>query len=394
MSQPDRLRPFPFPHTDGLAPLPELAELRRHEPVVRVRLPGGGTAWLVTRHADVRRVLADPRFSRTRATGEQGGGGRRATALPDSILTTDPPDHSRLRRLIAPALTVRSAEAMRDGIAALAHDLLTGVKPTPGPVDLVPHFTRPLPLAVICDLLGTPRVDADRLDAWDNVLRSVTAKNAEVSTAVDEMSTYLAGLIAVKRAHPADDMLSALIAARDDDDRLSEGELISFCVVLLMGGYSTTANRLAGLVHLLLEQPERYRLLCREPGRIPGAVEELLRYAQASVGANMRVATEAVPLGGVTVAEGDAVIALTTSANHDERVYPEPDLLDLTRDTPSHLAFGHGAHFCVGAQLARVQLQEALRALTRLYPGLRAAGPVRWRTGRTSRAPQTLPVTW
>ncbi|MEU8696561.1 cytochrome P450 [Streptomyces sp. NPDC048680] len=391
-------RSFPLGHADGLDPLPELAELRRDEPVVRVRMPGGGTAWLVTRHADVRRVLADPRFSRSRATRGKGPGGR-TTALPDSILAADPPDHSRLRRLVAPALTVPRAEAMRRDIARLADELLTrmteaaGTGEGPG-ADLVPHFCRPLPLTVICDLLGTPRVDADLLDAWDGSLRSTTAKNAEVTAAVHEMTGYLTRLVAAKRARPADDMLSTLVAARDDGDRLSEGELVSFCLVLFTGGYGTTANRLAGIVHLLLEQPERYALLCREGHRVPGAVEELLRYAQAAMGANVRVATESVRLGDVTVGEGESVIALMASANHDEDVYPDPGVLDLTRSAAGHLAFGHGVHFCVGAQLARVQLQEALSALTRRLPGLRADGPPRWRTGQTTRAPQSLPVTW
>ncbi|MEV7923653.1 cytochrome P450 [Kitasatospora sp. NPDC088264] len=395
MSRTEHIEPFPFPHRDGLEPLPEFARLRREEPVVRVRLPSGDTAWLVTRHADVRRVLADPRFSRARATRGTGPRINRTTTLPDSILAADPPDHSRLRRLVSPALNARRAEAMRRGIAVLTGDLLTALAPRPRPADLVAHFTRPLPLTVICDLLGTPRVDGDRLDAWDDAVRSVTAlTDAEVMAAVEEMTGYLTGLVAAKRAHPADDMLSALIAARDDGDRLSEGELISFCIVLLTGGYGTTSDRLAGLVHLLLEQPERYELLCREPALIPGAVEELLRYAQATVGANLRVSTEDVVLGGVTVKEGEAVIALTSSANHDERVHHRPDLLDLTRDTPSHLAFGHGAHFCVGAQLARVQLQEALSGLVARFPTLHAAGAPDWKRGQITRAPRTLPVGW
>ncbi|WP_327174504.1 cytochrome P450 [Streptomyces sp. NBC_01335] len=404
----ETLRSFPLKVPEGLGPIPELAELRRREPVVRVRVPSGGTAWLVTRHADVRKVLADPRFSRRRASrgpAGPGGGAPRRTALPDSILAADPPEHSRLRKLVAPSLTARRTEAMRADIARLADSLLTDVAEQGPGADLVPHFTRPLPLTVICDLLGTPRVDAERLDAWDNILRSVTARNAEVSAVVAEMSDYLARLLAVKRAHPGNDMLSVLIAARDDEDRLSEGELISFCIVLLAGGYGTTADRLAGLVHLLLQnppgtagragaEPERYALLRRDPGLVPGAVEELLRYAQASVGSNMRVATEPVRLGDVTVAEGETVIALMSSANHDETVYEEPELLDLTRAAPAHLAFGHGAHFCVGAQLARIQLQEALTALTRRFPTLHAAAPPAWKGDRITRAPRTLPVAW
>ncbi|MFI5621600.1 cytochrome P450 [Streptomyces sp. NPDC051567] len=386
---------FPFPHRDGLGPVPEFAELRRDDPVVRVRLPSGDSAWLVTRHADVRRVLADPRFSRSRATRGDGPRINRTTTLPDSILAADPPEHSRLRRLVAPALTVRRAEAMRRDIALLTDDLLTRLEGQERPADLVRHFTRPLPLTVICDLLGTPRVDGELLDGWNDALRSLTAvPDAEVMTAVDEMTAYLVRLVAAKRAHPADDMLSVLVAARDQDDRLSEDELISFCLVLLAGGYGTTSNRLAGLVHLLLEQPSRYGQLSRDPGLIPGAVEELLRYMQATVGANMRVATEDVVLSGVTVPKGDAVLALTASANHDEDVYPEPGLLDLTRAVPGHLAFGHGAHFCVGAQLARVQLQEALAGLVRRMPRLHAAGTPRWAAGQVTRAPRDLPVGW
>lgn len=236
MGRTENLLSFPFDYADGLEPVPEFAELRRDAPVVRVRLPSGDTAWLVTRNADVRRVLAGSSFSRARATRGSGPRINRTTTLPDSILAADPPEHSRLRRLIAPALTVRRAEAMRRDIAILADGLLAELAGQDRPADLVAHFTRPLPLAVICDLLGTPRVDGDRLDAWNSAMRSVTAlTNAEVTAAVDEMTGYLTGLIAAKRSHPADDMLSVLIAARDEGDRLSEGELISFCIVLLSG---------------------------------------------------------------------------------------------------------------------------------------------------------------
>ncbi|WP_406447439.1 cytochrome P450 [Streptomyces sp. NBC_00876] len=395
MNQAEEIQAFPFPHRDGLDPMPEFAELRRSAPVIRVRMPSGDTAWLVTRHADVRRVLADPCFSRARATRGEGPRINRTTTLPDSILAADPPDHSRLRRLVAPALSGRRAETMRGEIRLLTGQLLAGMERQPRHADLVACFTRPLPLTVICDLLGAPRLDGDQLDAWNDAMRSLTAMpDAAVMAAVDEMTEYLTDLVAAKRAHPGDDMLSDLIAARDEGDRLSEGELISFCIVLLAGGYGTTADRLAGLVHLLLDRPERYQVLCREPQLIPSAVEELLRYAQANVGANLRVATEDVELSGVTVKEGEAVIALTSSANHDEGVHTEPDLLDLTRAAPAHLAFGYGAHFCVGAQLARVQLQEAIAGLVGHFPGLRAAGPADWKRGQITRSPRTLHVRW
>ncbi|GGZ86694.1 cytochrome P450 [Streptomyces subrutilus] len=386
---------FPFPHHDGLGPIPELAALRRNAPCARIILPSGDPAWLVTRYGDVRTVLADPRFSRTRAT--RGAGPRMAhvPTLQDSILAADPPEHSRLRKLVAPAFTARRAEAMRSGVARLVDDLLDRLAVHDRPADLVPLLARPLPLAVICDLLGVPREDADRLDAWCDALRNLTAApDAEVTAAVGEMTGYLTGLVGAKRRRGGEDVLSTLIAARDEGDRLSQDELVSFALVLLTGGYGTTADRLAGSVHLLLDDPERYGRLVREPATVPRAVEELLRYAQTNVQANLRVATEEVRLGGVRIAEGEAVMAINSSANHDESVFDAPDLLDLAREHNPHLGFGHGVHHCVGAQIARVQLQEALAGLVRRFPGLRAAAPPRWKTGLKTRGPRSLPVTW
>lgn len=386
---------FPFPHHDGLGPLPELTALRRDAPCARIVLPSGAPAWLVTRYRDVRTVLADPRFSRTRAT--RGTGPRMANVptLPDSILAADPPEHSRLRKLIAPAFTARRGEAMRSGIARLVDELLDGLAAHDRPADLVPLLARPLPLAVICDLLGVDREDGDRLDAWCDALRNLTAAaDADVTAAVTEMTGYLTGLVAAKRRRPGDDVLSTLIAARDDGDRLSQDELVSFALVLLAGGYGTTADRLAGSVHLLLDEPGRYGQLLREPATIPRAVEELLRYAQTNVQANLRVATEDVRLSGIRIAEGEAVMAVNSSANHDETVFDDPEILDLTREHNPHLGFGHGVHHCVGAQIARVQLQEAVSGLVRRFPGLRAAAPPEWKTGLKTRAPRSLPVTW
>ncbi|MGW4229978.1 cytochrome P450 [Streptomyces sp. NPDC004980] len=386
---------FPLPHHDGLGPLPELAALRRDAPCARIVLPSGDPAWLVTRYGDVRTVLGDPRFSRTRAT--RGAGPRMAhvPTLPDSILAADPPEHSRLRKLVAPAFTARRAEAMRPGVARLVDGLLDRLAAHDRPADLVTLLARPLPLAVICDLLGVDQEDGDRLDAWCDALRNLTATaDAQVTAAVADMTGYLTGLVEAKRRRPGDDVLSTLIAARDEGDRLSQDELVSFALVLLAGGYGTTADRLAGSVHLLLDDPDRYGQLVREPATVPRAVEELVRYAQTNVQANLRVATEDIRMGGVRIAEGEAVMAVNSSANHDETVFESPGLLDLTRDHNPHLGFGHGVHHCVGAQIARVQLQEAVSGLVRRFPGLRAAGPPEWKTGLKTRGPRTLPVTW
>lgn len=386
---------FPLPHHDGLGPLPELAALRRDAPCARIVLPSGDPAWLVTRYRDVRSILADPRFSRTRATRGTGPRMARVTSLPDSILAADPPEHSRLRKLVAPAFTARRAEAIRSDVARLVDGLLDRLAAHDQPADLVRLLARPLPLAVICDLLGVPRTDGDRLDAWCDALRNLTATtDSEVTTAVEEMTGYLTGLIDAKRRQPGDDIMSTLIAARDENDRLTQDELVSFALVLLAGGYGTTADRLAGSVHLLLNDPERYQRLLREPALVNSAVEELLRYAQTNVQANLRVATEDVRIAGIPIAEGEAVMAINSSANHDESVFDTPAVLDLTRGHNPHLAFGHGVHHCVGAQIARVQLQETLSGLLRRFPGLRAAAPPEWKTGLKTRAPRSLPVSW
>ncbi|MFI7292216.1 cytochrome P450 [Streptomyces anulatus] len=386
---------FPFPHHDGLGPLPELAALRREAPCARIVLPSGDPAWLVTRYKDVRSVLADPRFSRTRATRGAGPRMARVTTLPDSILAADPPEHSRLRKLVAPAFTARRAEAMRPDVARLVDGLLDRLAAHDRPADLVRLLARPLPLAVICDLLGVPRTDGDRLDAWCDALRNLTATaDSEVTAAVGEMTGYLTALVEAKRRQAGDDILSTLIAARDEGDRLTQDELVSFALVLLAGGYGTTADRIAGSVHLLLDDPERYEQLLREPAMVDRAVEELLRYAQTNVQANLRVATEEVRIGGIRIAEGEAVMAVNSSANHDESVFDAPGILDLARNHNPHLGFGHGVHHCVGAQIARVQLQEAVSGLLRRFPGLRAAAPPEWKTGLKTRAPRTLPVTW
>lgn len=235
---------FPFPHHDGLGPLDEFAALRSAAPCARIRLPSGDSAWLVTRYADVRTVLADPRFSRTRATRGAGPRIARVPTLPDSILAADPPEHTRLRKLVAPAFTGRRAEAMRRDVARLVEELLDQLAAHDRPADLVQLFARPLPLAVICALLGVPRQDGEQLDAWCDALRNLTAlADTEVTAVVGEMTGYLTALVAAKRRHPGDDVLSTLIAARDESDRLSQDELISFSLVLLAGG---TAPRPTG----------------------------------------------------------------------------------------------------------------------------------------------------
>lgn len=403
---PDR-RTCPYPHTDFAAERldldPRYAELRKNDPVTRVTMPYGGDAWLVTRYEDVKTVLADPRFSRAAAAGRDIP---RSLPLPDqqnaSLLSLDPPEHSRLRRLVAGAFTVRRVRERRENIQRVVDELLdrmTGSGPT---ADLVAALAWPLPLTVICDVLGIPMDDQDRFREWIEQSVALSAQDPELIKAADDaLDAYLTRMIDERRKEGRDDLLGELVVARDEGDRLSEEELVTFGVNLLIAGQETTAGEIGNFVHTLLSRPEHWEALVADPSLVPAAVEELLRITplEASVGGLgfTRIATEDVELGGITIRAGDAVVAQNASANRDESVFDHPDELDFARPNTSHVTFGHGPHHCLGAPLARLELQIVLETLVRRLPGLRLAVPadaVEWTENRAVRGPRALPVTW
>ncbi|GHJ32165.1 cytochrome P450 [Streptomyces hygroscopicus subsp. sporocinereus] len=392
--------PFPFPIRSALDPSPEYARLRAEKPVSRVTLPSGDTAWIVTRYEDVRFVFNDARFSRQAATrpeapklmpGVEGD--------PDSIVSKDAPDHTRLRRLVAPAFTVRRIEGMREGIQSTVDGLLDTMEEAGKPGDVVSSLAGPLPIITICDLLGVPPADRDRFREWSDTMFRTSPDELETAVgARNALIGYLAAMVQERRAKPADDLLGVLIAARDNDDRLSERELISFAGGLIVAGYETTANRLANAVLVLLRNPDQLELLRADPELIADAVEELLRFIPGgAAGGLMRVAVEDVAVGGELIRAGDGVIAITNSANRDESVWDSPDRFDIIRKPGSHTSFGHGIHHCVGAQLARLELQIGIGTLLRRFPGLRLAVPeaeLPWKKNVVIHALEALPVTW
>ncbi|MFH8807066.1 cytochrome P450 [Streptomyces hygroscopicus] len=392
--------PFPFPIRSALDPSPEYARLRAEKPVSRVTLPSGDTAWIVTRYEDVRFVFNDARFSRQAATrpeapklmpGVEGD--------PDSIVSKDAPDHTRLRRLVAPAFTVRRIEGMREGIQSTVDGLLDTMEEAGKPGDVVSSLAGPLPIITICDLLGVPPADRDRFREWSDTMFRTSPDELETAVgARNALIGYLAAMVQERRAKPADDLLGVLIAARDNDDRLSERELISFAGGLIVAGYETTANRLANAVLVLLRNPGQLELLRADPELIADAVEELLRFIPGgAAGGLMRVAVEDVAVGGELIRAGDGVIAITNSANRDESVWDSPDRFDIIRKPGSHTSFGHGIHHCVGAQLARLELQIGIGTLLRRFPGLRLAVPeaeLPWKKNVVIHALEALPVTW
>lgn len=389
---------FPFQRTFEVNPPDDCARLRAEQPVVQVTMPSGDRAWLATTLADVRRVYLDPRFSRTRTLADEAPRFTSAQMAPmASITMMDPPDHTRLRRLVAPAFTKRRIGALRSRIQQITDELLDAITAGQPPVDLLSRLAQPLPIRVLCEVLGVPFADHDRVRKWAEAALHITEDGMPALRAARQsVEGYLAELITVKRRKPSDDVLSTLIASRYEEDRLSEDELVDLGISLLLAGYDTTANQIANSVLALLLFPDEKERLQSNPALIDTAVEELLRHVPLTLMGFLRVAVEDVELSGVTIRAGEAVIPLISSANRDEEAFAAADRLDLTRTTNPHIAFGMGAHFCVGAQLARLELNVAISSLLARLPAIKlavSADELRWKElGITSLV--ELPVYW
>ena len=370
--------------------------LRAEGPVSRVVMPGGFPVWVITRYADARAALADPRLIKDWRTLWPGNAAPDDTfaSLDTHMLSTDPPDHDRLRRLVTKAFTARRIEQLRPRVTEITTSLLDEM-PAGGQVDLLEAFAFPLPITVICELLGVP--DSDRADfrAWTQAILSTGEASAEPGTAATQMAGYFTALVADKRAHPADDLLSALIGARDAGDGLSERELLGMLFLLLVAGHETTVNLIgSGTLALLLSPGELARLRA-DSSLLPGAVEELLRYTSPVNHATIRFTAEAVKIGGTLIPAREAVLVAIASGNRDPDRYPAPDRLDIGRDAGGNLAFGHGIHYCLGAPLARMEGVIAFGALLSRFPGMTLAvapDSLRWRPSTLIRGLETLPV--
>jgi cytochrome P450 len=361
----------------------------------RVRLPHGEPAWLATRYADARLVLGDKRFSRAVAAGHDEPR-MRAGRTTGGILSMDPPEHTRLRTLVAKAFTVRRVEELRPRARAVAVELVEDMTAAGPPADLVDRFALPLPVAVICELLGVPVADRPKFRVWSDDALSTSRLTAEQFMASREaMRDYMRGLIASHRAAPAEDLMTALIEARDQEDRLTELELVDLCVGILVAGHETTASQIPNFMVTLFDHPAALARLRDDPSLIPGAVEELMRFVPLGAGAGFpRYAVEDVQVGDVLVREGEPVVVAIGAANRDALRFDDADELRVDRPPTQHLGFGHGVHHCLGAALARMELQEALAALLAELPGLHVAGDIRWKTEMLVRGPVTMPVGW
>ncbi|GAA2326135.1 cytochrome P450 [Streptomyces caniferus] len=386
---------YPFNVAESLELSEEYEQARNRPGLLKVRMTYGEPAWLVTRYAEARFVLGDQRFSR--AEGVRHDEPRQSEGRRDSgILGMDPPDHTRLRTLVAKAFTVRQVEKLRPQVKQLAHEMLDELAAAGPPADLVDRYALPIPVAVICRLLGVPAEDRPRFRVWSDAALSTSSLTAEQFDAnQEELRSYMRQLIEEHRRAPQDDLMTALIDARDVNDRLSELELVDLCVGILVAGHETTATQIPNFVLALLDHPGQLALLREQPELIGGAVEELLRFVPLGSGASQpRYATEDVEVGGTLVRAGSPVLVAVGAANRDALRFDSPGTLDISRGVNQHLGFGHGVHHCLGAPLARLELQEALLALITRFPELRLAGDVVWKSEMLVRGPRVMPVGW
>lgn len=392
-----RPTPLPTQRPTPFDPPVELARLRGEDPVSRLAYPDGHTGWLVTGHAQVRQVLADPRFSTRNEIRHDPSPGTDVTAPPrpaprGMFLSHDPPEHTRYRRLLTGQFTVRRMRRLTARVEEITEEHLDRVEHQGPPLDLVEAYASPVPALVIGELLGVPEGDVDRFQRTVAAVSRVDSSREDKMAAFVAMQDFLKRLVDDKRAEPTDDLLGGLVAGGE----LEEDELTNIAFLLLGAGLDTTANMIGlGAFHLLTH-PEQAEALRDEPDSGPRVVEELLRYLSI-VPHTLRTALEDLELGGHRIRAGETVTVSIAAADRDPKVFPEPNTVDPHRSAGGHLAFGHGIHQCLGQQLARVEMRVALPALLTRFPTLRMAVPeseVPTREDMAIYGVHRLPVTW
>ncbi|MEU2675912.1 cytochrome P450 [Streptomyces sp. NPDC007107] len=357
-------------------PYPAYAAMRSRCPVQAVASGSSGRhSYLVTGYAEARQALNDPRLSKDTAAFFAGESAKRDLhpAVAHTMLAADPPRHTRLRKLVTGAFTSGAVAGLRPFIGRLT-DALLDRWAADGPVDLVADLAVPLPVMVICELLGVPEADRQQVQLWSADLFAA-GQPERGDAASHAVADYMSGLIASKRLRPGGSLLDRLIATRDGEDRLTEEELVSLAVLLLVAGHETTTHFLGNAALALLEHPADLARLRDDPGAVPDALDELLRFDAPVATSTFRFTTEAITLGATEIPAGVPVLVALGAANRDPDRFPAPDRLGLDRDAAGHLSFGHGIHRCLGAPLARLEAEIALRAVLTRFPRIRLAGP-------------------
>jgi cytochrome P450 len=394
-------------------PFPLFAQMRSMGAVIPIPFPLAGTdrpAWAVTRMEEVVQVLKDHAHFTVDSSsiGVSGFLGQNTAESADTsdtptfftaktMLTVDDPDHRRLRTLVSKAFTPRYMEGLRPRVQQIADELLDRVQGQ-GQMELVSDYAFPLPINVISEMLGVPHADRAQILGWSEALArglGLTKRDEGVMAPMRAFGEYTAHLVADKRKHPADDLISQLIAIEEEGDRLSETELLSMITLLIFAGHETTSNLIGTGALMLLDHPAQLEKLKADLSLVPAAVEELLRFSGPAAIAAPRFATEDIEFAGQQIKRGDIVIPFLLSANHDETQFRQPDELDIARTLSRHLGFGHGIHTCLGAPLARVEGDIAFRTLLKRMPNLRLGVPresITWHFSLDSRSLAALPV--
>jgi cytochrome P450 len=357
-------------------------ELRVDRPVVRAVAPTGMTFWIVSRYDDARPALNDPRLSKDAKripeiiaqSGDDAPPPRAfAESLVQHMLNADPPDHTRLRKLVGKAFTMRAIARLRPRIEEIAGGLADSMAAAGPSVDLLDEFAFPLPMTVICEILGVPQERREEFRDWSNTLLS-GASDEQRAAAAGAMAQFLSQLVADKAANPGEDMLSDIVRASEDGDTLSASETTAMAFLLLVAGHETTVNLIGNGMLALLRHPDQMARLRENPDLVPGAVEEFLRYDGPVNLATFRFTTEPVEIAGTTIPKGEFVLVSLIGANRDPERYTDADRLDVERDASGHLAFGYGIHHCLGAPLARLEGEIAFRTLLDRFPDIALDG--------------------
>ncbi|WP_202818985.1 cytochrome P450 family protein [Actinosynnema sp. ALI-1.44] len=368
----------PFLETSPSARQAKFAELVESGPVHHTTLFTGVPVWLVTGHAETRQLLTHPNVvkSLTEVPHREHTSDDLIRATNTHMLASNPPDHTRLRKLVSAAFTRRRIDELEPRIKQLSASLLDEMATQGGPVDLLAGYGYPLPITVICELIGVPSIRRDEFRELSQIAMTGPMRTVEVYlAAVTKLIELIRTMIEVKRATPADDLLSALIAVRDDGDKLTDDELTSMIYLLLIAGHETTVNLIVNGVYTLLKHPEQLAALRADPSLVASAVEELLRYDSPVMVSIPAVTNGPVEIGDVTIPPGSVVLAALASANRDPHRFAAPDTMDITRPDNSHVTFGHGIHHCLGAPLARLEARIAFTDLLDRFPSLRLADP-------------------
>ncbi|MGE7823750.1 cytochrome P450 family protein [Paenibacillus sp. NPDC093718] len=374
-------------------PYPVYEKLRQSDPILNLQFPDGRFGWLISNYEEAVEALKDGRFSKDVA---KAMGQEQTSVFSTNMLFSDPPDHKRLRGLVQKGFTPQRIADMRGHIQEIADNLLDAVS-TKDSIHLIDEYAFKLPIIVISEILGVPTEDQDKFRVWSNSI--IGASNQEMNEQVvqhmNEFIAYLKDWFAKVREQPGDDMISQLVIAENEGDRLSEQELYGVVTLMIIAGHETTVNLIGNGVLALLEHPEQRKLLQEQPELIHGAIEEMLRYNGPVEFSTSRWAAEDMDFHGVHMKKGDLVVIALNSANRDASQFEKPDIFDITREKSQHLAFGKGIHLCLGAPLARLEGEIAINTLLRRYPHFelqRGIDELEWRPGMIVRGVKEIPI--